>query len=241
MSDDDFNLSRRSALAALASIGVGSAAVGAGTFAAFSDSEQTDGTDDSLETGSLDLQFNTNKKGRFELTTNKLRPGDTGKESVTLKNAGSLNGTLSVTLDSITNTDVSTPDSEPTGGQLSDALQMRMWVEPLDGNDGNTSLDGDGDEIQLLADGSTKAADTGKVDLKTADKFYDTDASSPASPVWDSSDSPSMPTLASAENYNLMFDWKLPENADNLNDISDIDAVQADKSTFNFTFTLTGT
>ncbi len=240
MSDVEFNLSRRSALAALATIGGGSAAVGAGTFAAFSDSEQTDGTDDSLKTGTLDLEFDTDKEGRLSLSTEKLRPGDTGTEAVTLENAGSLDGTLSVTLDSITNTDVSTPDSEPDGGELSDALQMRMWVEPLDGSDGNTALDGDSDEIQLLSDGTTQAADTGKVNRKTADKFYNTDGD-PTSPVWDSSDTPSMPTLQSADDYHLVFDWKVPENADSLDDITDIDAVQGDKSTFNFTFTLTGT
>lgn len=244
MVDASIDLDRRKTLVALAALAGGSATVGAGTYAAFSDQAQTDGTDDSLTTGELDLQFNTNQKGRLELTTNKLRPGDTGLESVTLKNAGSLDGTLSVTLDSITNTDVSTPDSEPSGGQLSDALQIRMWVEPAGDSDANTALDGDSDEIVLLPDGATVKASnatSGEKNLKTADQFYDTDASSPTSPVWDSTDSPAMPTLASAENYNLMFDWKIPEDASNLDDISDIDAVQADKSTFNFTFVLTGT
>ena len=244
MVDTTIDIDRRTTLVALAAIAGGSATVGAGTWAAFSDQEQTDDTDDSLQTGDLDLQFNTNKKGRLALSTDKLRPGDTGLESVTLKNAGSLDGTLSVTLGSITNTDVSTPDSEPSGGQLSDALQIRMWVEPAGDSDANTALDGDTDEIVLLPNGTTVLAGNAtstETNLKTADQFYDTDASSPTSPVWDSTDSPAMPTLAGAENYNLILDWRLPENANNLDDISDIDAVQADESTFNFTFTLTGT
>jgi len=242
MSESSNSLTRRSVLAALASIGVGSAAIGAGTYAAFSDTKKTDDTDDSLQTGELDLQFNANEKGGLSLSTEKLRPGDTGKESITLKNAGSLDGTLSVTLDSIVNTDVSSPDSEPSGGQLSDALQMRMWVEPT--SNGNNDLNGDQDEILLLPDGTTVLASnagSSEKNLKTADQFYNTDVSDPASPVWDSSDDPTMPTLSGSENYDLMLDWKVPEDASDLDDIDDINAVQADESTFNFTFTITGT
>lgn len=244
MTSSGYELDRRKTLVALAAIAGGSATISAGTFAAFSDQQQTDDTDDSLKTGSLDLQFNSDQKGSLVLTSNKLRPGDTGLESVTLENAGSLDGTLSVTLDSITNTDVSTPDSEPSGGELADALQFRLWVEPAGDSDANTALDGDSDETVLLPDGTTVLAGnatSSEKNRKTADTFYDTDASSPTSPVWDSTDSPALPTLASGENYNLMLDWQLPETADNLDGISDIDAVQADKSTFNFTFALTGT
>lgn len=244
MVDTNIELDRRKTLVALAALAGGSATVGAGTYAAFSDEMQTDDTDDSLTTGELTLDFNSNKNGSLTLTTNELRPGDTGLESVTLQNTGSLDGTLGVTLNSIDNTDVSSPDSEPSGGELSDALQMRMWVEPAGDSDANTALDGDSDEVILLPDGTTILAgnaSSSEQSLKTADEFYDTDVSSPASPTWDDTDSPPMPTLDSTQNYNLMLDWKIPENADNLTDIDDIDAVQADESTFNFTFSLTGT
>lgn len=238
----DKQLSRRKLLAALAAVGTGSAAVSAGTYAAFSDTE-TDS--DSLSTGDLALDFDDSKSGGLTLSTSELRPGDAGLETVTMLNAGSLDGTLRVTFDSITNEDVETTDAETAvsdGGRLSDALQIRLWLEPASDSDANSSIDGDADEIILQPDGTAVTgsnATSSEQARKTADEFYDSQASSPTSVSWDSNDG--LPTLSGAQSYNLLFDWSLPETADNLTDISDINAVMADKSVFNFTFEIVGT
>ena len=242
MSENNTSLSRRQVLTALAVVGTGGAAVSAGTYASFSDSE-TDSDD--LTTGDLALEFDSSQSGAFSLASAELRPGDTGLETVTLNNAGSLDGTLTVTLDSITNTDVETTDAESAvsdGGRLSDALQLRMWLEPASDGDSNASIDGDADEIILQPDGTAVTggnATSAEQSKQTADAFYDSEASSPSSVSWDSSDG--LPTLAGSEAYNLLFDWALPETADDLADISDINAVMADKSSFNFTFEIVGT
>jgi predicted ribosomally synthesized peptide with SipW-like signal peptide len=238
MSSQTLRISRRKALVALASIGVGSAAVSAGTFAAFSDSETDDGTDNGMETGTLELQFDDANSGQLVLDTTNMRPGESGTARATLQNTGSLDGTLGVTLDSITNTDTQTPSSEPSGGELPDALQLRLWLEPTD--DTGSTIDGNADEKILLPDGTVVAGDnatSAEKGKKTTDQFYDTDGS-PSTVTWDGS---SLPTLSASGTYDLVFDWTLPETATNLDDISDIDAVQGDKSTFNFTFTITGT
>jgi len=251
----DFSPSRRQVLAAVGSIGVGSAAVGAGTFAAFSDTATDDSSDNKLTTGSLDLQLGGNSaKGELTLGGSNIRPGDSGTEAATLHNAGSLDGTLSVTLTSITNSSTSSPDAEPSGGELADALQMRLWLEPTNDSDANTQIDGDADEYILQPDESTvTAANAGSSEKnrKTADTFYDTDGS-PTSLTWDGAstgagtptlvaDGNSAPSSGDFASYNVVFDWKLPEDASNLTDIDDINAVMGDRSTFSFEFGITGT
>jgi predicted ribosomally synthesized peptide with SipW-like signal peptide len=233
--------SRRKLLAALAAIGTGGAAVSAGTYAAFSDSESDDS---SLTTGDLTLDFDDSQSGGFSLSTSELRPGDSGLETVTLNNGGSLDGTLTVTLDAITNTDEKTTDPESTvsdGGRLSDALQIRLWLEPAGDSDSDTDIDGNSDEVILQPDGTAVIANnasSSEQNRKTADTFYDSEASSPSAVTWDGS---TLPTATSGQSYNLLFDWSLPETADNLDDISDINAVMADSSTFEFTFEIVGT
>lgn len=239
MTNDMLRISRRKALVALASIGVGSAAVSAGTFAAFSDSQTDDSSDNGMETGTLELQFDDTSSGQLVLDTTDMRPGDSGTASATLQNTGSLDGTLGVTLDSITNTDTATPSSEPSGGRLTDALQLRMWLEPT--SDTEATIDGTTDEKILLPDGTVvngSNAGSSEKNEKTADQFYDDSVSSPSAVTWDGSE---LPTLSASSTYDLVFDWSLPETATNLSDIDDIDAVQGDKSTFNLTFTVTGT
>ena len=100
---EDIELSRRRVLGGLAAVGLGSAAAGAGTMAAFSDSESSTGN--SVQAGTLDLTLDGASQTVTFLDTTGVKPGDTGSGSVELGNTGSVSGTVTVTVDAIRSTE----------------------------------------------------------------------------------------------------------------------------------------
>ena len=135
MSESSNSLPRRSVLTALASIGVGSVTVGAGTYAAFSDTETSSS---GLTTESITLQKGSQT---LDFTTGNILPGDSGSSSVRLESTGSTGGRLDVTIADITNTDVdsTTPEENAEDGTnvpLSEALELKMWVEQASSGSG---------------------------------------------------------------------------------------------------------
>lgn len=76
-------------LASLLVIGIVGAMLGAGTFAAFSDTETS--TDNTFTAGTLDLELS----GTVPMTVGDVYPGASGSETVTLTNVGSINAASS--------------------------------------------------------------------------------------------------------------------------------------------------
>jgi len=117
MSDDNsgstIELNRRRVLGALGTIGVASAGAGAGTFALFSDTESSTGN--SISAGTLDLT--TSNQTSIEVNVTDVQPGYFTSGTTTLNNAGSLDGSLDIYLDNVSeDADGGTDDTDPDDG-----------------------------------------------------------------------------------------------------------------------------
>jgi spore coat-associated protein N len=132
MADDKPTLTRRRVLGGMATIGA-AGAVGAGTWAAFSDEESATG---SATAGTLDLKVeNTDISGRkVTLGNGDLAPGDDGSYSnITLKNTGNVAGELRADLN-ITSAqendrnEAETADDPNSGGngELDNVLELQV-------------------------------------------------------------------------------------------------------------------
>lgn len=139
MSDNNIELTRRRVLGGIATVGAASAAVGAGTFAAFSDTETSSGN--SVTAGTLDLQLNPNSSGSTSIDFGTIAPGDSGYLVIELTNDGSIDATLqsinigdvsedgSLTESLTTNSDGEDPNSD---GELDDYLEIGVFIEADD-------------------------------------------------------------------------------------------------------------
>ena len=145
-------ITRRRGLAALATIGLGGAAAGAGTYAAFFDEENETG---SKQAGTLVLDTGTSQSLTF--TTSDIKPTDTGTAYADLAPSGSLTGDL--TVDFGYTLMIGRADNGTTN--LDGQLEYKLWLH--DGSTDDRSYDGA--DIALLSDGtadsnSTPAFDT---------------------------------------------------------------------------------
>lgn len=141
-----FGLTRRKVLGALASIGAASAVAGAGTLAAFSDTE--DSTGNTVSAGTLTLDpAGSSDGGSFSISVGGLVPDDSGTEVgfLDLRNTGSIDGQLDYELTSITDYENGQNDAEAAAdgsggdpgqgnGELSDHLEIRAFVDRSPGN-----------------------------------------------------------------------------------------------------------
>lgn len=84
---DKIELNRRRVLGGIATVGAASAALGAGTFAYFSDTETSTGN--SITAGDLDLTLNSGDGFSYSFDNN-IAPGDSATVSVNLENTGSV-------------------------------------------------------------------------------------------------------------------------------------------------------
>jgi len=229
MSEDGFSMSRRGALAALASIGVGSAAIGAGTFAAFSDTE--DANTNNWTAQSMDLTAG----GDSQTTSitinggNDIKPGDSGTTSaVTLSNTGGVSGELAVTLDSITtsendSTDEPEPEAEyeDANGEttLADELDVLMWVE----NPNKTSTSGsfnEGSYDYAFESGGTVVTGGTSYSKELLGNFS-------GGTTWGSTDGTDS-FVSIGNDYEFYITWSLPSDASN--------GVMTDSASLDFTF-----
>lgn len=167
MSDKKIAITRRRALTAVGTIGAGAAAAGAGTFAAFSDTETSTGE---LTAGTLDLS----QDNSLSFTTSEIKPGDSGSDFVTLEGTGSVDGNLSISVTSVTSNE---SDGNSDSGNLDDQVELQLWI------DEDQSSDVNGSDIGLNADGSF-TSDASKGNASYATNFGST--------TWDkdSTDSP---------------------------------------------------
>jgi predicted ribosomally synthesized peptide with SipW-like signal peptide len=165
MSDDSsgpIELTRRRALGGIAMIGAASSAAGAGTMALFSD-EETSGNN-TVQAGTLDLSVNGDGSNAV-IDVSNVVPDESGRDSTTLTNAGTLPGYLAFGITGFRTPEngVNDPESEspreddPEGssaggshtGELGQNLELRTELvvggetqqylvghEPVDGDDG---------------------------------------------------------------------------------------------------------
>lgn len=141
MTDDTIELNRRRVLGGIITIGGAAAAAGAGTFAAFSDTESSTGN--TITAGTLNLELNPNTSGTTSITLSNIAPGDSGYLAIELGNTGSIDGNLSsVNIGSVSGGSFSstlvtdsdgTPsefnDPTPADGELDDNLEVDSFVE----------------------------------------------------------------------------------------------------------------
>ncbi|MDS0292810.1 TasA family protein [Halogeometricum luteum] len=130
MADNNTNikLSRRKILAGLGTIGLASAGAGAGTMALFSDSESVQAD---VQAGTLDLTVNGQNGVVTILDEEGIAPGDDGQEKITVKNAGTVAGLLTGSIDSVQDYENgrSEVESEKDGdseGELSEYLEVHI-------------------------------------------------------------------------------------------------------------------
>ena len=183
-------LTRRRILGGLVTIGAGSAAAGAGTFALFSDEETDNAT---VSAGTLDLQVGNSNT--LEFTASDIVPTDDGTASTDLdRGSGSVTADLNITVDSVSSaegTDSESEDSPGTDGELDDQLELDLWIA------GNTN------DIVLYNDGNWNS-----VDSYDNPSNYQT-ASSYSGISWDGV----ITDFSNAVTFNV--DWQFPDRSDN--------------------------
>lgn len=132
MADDNDKspLIRRRVLGGMATIGA-AGAVGAGTWAEFSDSESTSVT---ATAGTLDLSVTDGSDPvKKNYTFSDVKPGDSGSKSITLENTGNISGDLTANVSNITNNEngrndpeVHSSDTSPKEGELGEKLDITL-------------------------------------------------------------------------------------------------------------------
>jgi len=140
-------LTRRRILGGMATIGAASAVAGAGTMAAFSDTEESN--NNLVSAGTLDLEpAGSSDGGAFNMSVSGLAPDDNGQEVgyLNLENAGSIDGTLDYEITDWTDNENGLLDPEQdagdtTGGnpgagngELSNALEFQAFLDRTPGN-----------------------------------------------------------------------------------------------------------
>ncbi|MFB6143456.1 MAG: TasA family protein [Halorientalis sp.] len=208
----ELTITRRRALVALVVIGVASAAAGAGTFALFSDTEQSTA---SLNAGTLNL-VQSNTPLTFSATD--IVPTDSGADYVTLSNGTStVAGNLSITVTEVTSNESANPDSETdttAPGELDQQLELRVWIDKnQDGTFNNN-------DVGLNADGTTTTANKGG---------YET-AASYAGATYDASE---LNTSSFAGPDDVYVEYRFPDLGSTNN------AAQGDDVGVDFSFNLT--
>lgn len=131
MTNDDYvNLTRRKVLGGLAAIGAAGAAAGAGTMAAFSDTEQS--ANNTVSAGTLNLTAGGNDgTGTTTVTMSGVAPGDSNTGSSTLANTGSVDGSVDLVFGTAVNDEGENPESETetsASGDLGAVLEVTVSV-----------------------------------------------------------------------------------------------------------------
>ncbi len=146
------------ALIAVAIVGVFSSGA---IYAYFNDTETSTGN--SFTAGTLDLTLSTAAPSGVAFTATDMKPGSTGVSTITLTNAGSIDGTLTGQITSIVNGPGATPEPEPTpdNGELADAMAITIFVDV----NGNGVFDSATDSVKYSGklSGATTSWDLGSL------------------------------------------------------------------------------
>lgn len=208
MNGKDIELTRRRVLGGVATIGAASAAAGAGTFALFSDTEESTGN--TVTAGTLNLELATASDGTVSaINVANAVPGQTeGYVIFSLENSGSIDGTsLSVDVNGIVDTDGTAAEFEGDGGVdpdgtggLSEVLEVGAYLESSKPTEG------------LGVHQGSYATSGSHTELFTATAL--SNLSGPYSPA--SGDNVDGTLQANnAETKYLVFEYALPQSADN--------------------------
>jgi predicted ribosomally synthesized peptide with SipW-like signal peptide len=133
--DNDDTFSRRTILGGIATLGAAGAVAGSGTMAIFSDTEEA--TIDA-GAGTLDLTVDGGDATVHLIEESGLQPGDSGTTSLSVRNAGTLEGILTVEATAYTNTEGS-PSEWNDGGDGELGEHLLVDVQSLTG--GYVTLD----------------------------------------------------------------------------------------------------
>lgn len=183
-------------------------AVGVGTWAYFSDTEQS--TSNSMAAGTLDLTVDGVNTAVTTFSVTNKAPGDSGSGSTTLANAGSLSGELDIALSAITNTGGTSGEYGDSSGDLGGVAQIAVYI------DVDQSGDWSSGDVGLKSDATTYSFPTA-LDYATIDS-YDSDS-------WDA-----VETMAASASDDFIILWQIPTGAGN--------SIQGDSVSFDVTFTL---
>jgi len=112
-------------------IAIVGALIGGGVFAYFSDVESS--PDNSFTAGTLDLSVdNENPWTSTKITVSNMAPGADGVATMTLTNEGTIDGTLTVDLKNLSDTEGENPEPEintTEPGDLSANMDIALWVD----------------------------------------------------------------------------------------------------------------
>jgi hypothetical protein len=157
---------------------------GGGSSGGDGDGDNTDGQSDYNHDEHLDIEVVGN---RLRVEAANVLPGDEGSESTTIRNNGTINGTLLAAFDNINETEngLTGPEMEAgddaSDGELSEHLRVRLLVNTTDGN--TEYLFGNESEYVRLSDIEGTNMTDGVLDVD--------------------------------ENATVTLDWRLPKETDN--------------------------
>lgn len=123
---DDIKLSRRRILIGLGTVGIASAGAGAGTMALFEDQEDAQAK---VQAGTLDLQVNGADGTVTILDEPSIAPGDSGSETVYIRNAGTVDGLLTAQLTDVTDKEKGLTDAERDEGDDNTTGELSQYLE----------------------------------------------------------------------------------------------------------------
>lgn len=133
MPGEETRLSRRRVLGGLLTVGAASAAAGAGTMAAFSDSESSSGN--AVSAGTLDLKLDGSDQTVTFLNEQGVAPGDSGQSVLPIENAGTVAGTLEIEVSNVESSEngysgaENGQDNSPNDGELDEYLELRADLD----------------------------------------------------------------------------------------------------------------
>jgi predicted ribosomally synthesized peptide with SipW-like signal peptide len=183
--------------------------VGGGTWAYFSDTEDSAGN--TLAAGTLDLNIDGDNEAVVTFDVSNKAPGDSGNGSNTLSNVGSLDGELDIQFSEVTNTAGSgSGEFEGGDGELGGVALLTAYVD-VDSNGSWSTGD-----IGLKSDGSKYNHPT-ELDYATVDSYSEKS--------WDA-----VETMASGAADDIVVMWQIPTDATN--------AIQGDSVSVDITFVL---
>lgn len=120
-------MSRRRLLGGLVTVGAACAAAGAGTMAAFSDTEESN--DNTVQTGTLDLTLDGSSQSLTFLDVDGIAPGDSGSQSVTLGNDGTLPGTIDIVVEDVRDYENGIVNNESSQDSSSNQGELQKYVD----------------------------------------------------------------------------------------------------------------
>ncbi|MGB9903868.1 MAG: TasA family protein [Desulfotomaculales bacterium] len=129
---------KKKIFASMFMIALMAALVGGATFAYFNDTETSTGN--SFAAGTLDLKLDGGDDNVVKFTASNLAPGQSGKGTWTIRNAGNINGFVDLTGITVVNTGATPGTSEfaDGSGDLGANMNVRLFIDANGNGDYDT-------------------------------------------------------------------------------------------------------